>query len=226
MTPFIIFLIVVTILVLVAALGVLIYRKRWWPVVFLLCIIIAFIVLAYYLPTRTLVTATGLVVTQDALGDTTLFVPIYVIILAFGIMFLIITMVAGSVTPVSESGGIGAVGGLILAFVFGLVAVMPSIYVWYRVFVQASVVLTLGMLMGSTVLALLSSAFTNPFMRPRRYGCQTVSHVLYYFSLGALSTAAANCDSVDDIFTLIAVSVLSSATATLGIIVESNAWNI
>jgi len=228
MTPFLIFLIVVTILALVGALGVCIYRKRWWVVVFLLIILVAFIILAYYLPSRTmLVTAADMVTIQADLGDTSLLIPIYGIILPLAIMFLIILMVAGTVIPTSDgAGGLGAVGGLVLAFLLALILIMPSIYVYYRAFMQASVVLTLGILSGATILSLASSAITTPFIRARRFGSQTVSHVLYYFSLGALAVVASNCDSPDNVFMLIAASVLASACATLGIVVESNAWNI
>lgn len=231
MTPFIIFLIIVTILALTAALGVLIYNKRWWPVVFVLCILVAFIVLAFYLPTRGTtdsdadadsVVATA--VQALATGDTTILVPIYVIILALGIMGLIIVMVCGAIVASTITGSSGAVGALLLAFMFALVAAMPTIYLWYRVFIQGAVMLTLGVLFGSTALAGISAYMTRPLIASRRYGCQTVSHLLYYLSLLALSVSAANCDSVDNIFMLLAASVLSSACATLGIVVEGNAW--
>jgi hypothetical protein len=226
MTPFIIFLIVCVIIALSLAIMLLIYKKRWWPVIFVAIILLAFIILAYYLPTRTLVDAEGFVTTLAVTGEATLLIPIYIIIFCYGIMFLIVVMVCGSVVLASTPGNAGAVGVLLVAFLFAIVATMPTIYIWYRVFIQASVMLCLGILAGSTILALINSFLPRRLVKSRQYGCQSFSHVLYYFSLAALVTAGSNCSSADDIFTLLAASALAAACATCGIVAESNMWNV
>lgn len=220
MSIFDIVLMVLAIGMSVIALVTLGQKMRWWPFLFIACAVVSYVILSINWPS----TATSTVVISSNSSMSSV-VPIYIIILGYSIMLAIITMVCGSVYSYTTPGNSGRVGIVLVGFVFVCIVTMPLIYAWYRVFLVASAIVTLGILMGSTLGALWSMLSNKSTVQGRKYGSQTFSHILYYLSIVAIITTASNCDSVDDIFSLLTTSLLATSTATLGISIESGSWS-
>jgi hypothetical protein len=222
-------LIFVTFAAIFTALALVTYQGRWWPALFMFCLFIMFagiIVLLAADVTVSSVDIASIVKPAAALGDITQLAPIFIILLVLAFCGLAIVMTAGSISLATRGSNFGTVGMLLITFVALGIVIFPLFYIWFRVFLVASIVLTMGILSGSTFSALRAAlANPSPPFLPRHYGSQTFSHIYYYIAAIAFISASGQCQSNLALSELLGAGVLAASCATIGIVVESSQWS-
>lgn len=211
-----IFLILCLIAALVAGTTVISYllrRRAFLPAFFLAAAFIAIWVLLYSAfynaPQMTSSEARKRVVAFASAVSADSILPIYVAIFGYGIIGIVITMIAGPK------------GALVVTLFF--ILVIPQILTFYRNYLVFSAVIALGVLVAGSITALVAVMRGRPRKRP--IGSDSVSHLLYYLSVLCLMGAGSFCFDIVLFTETLAVGFVAACGGSLGIMIETNQFS-